>query len=156
MRKTAFIGHRQIFQNNLEEKLRLAIEQQIQSGCIHFIVGSHGEFDRIALSACRTLREKYPEIIIEVVITSLCAVNAHDSKQKYDDISTVIYEIEDVYYKRRITLSNQKMIDECDTLICYVNEKACQSGAKTALRYAQRKGVQVLNLWPHNENNAVQ
>ncbi len=39
MRKTAFIGHRRICQNNLAEKLNLTIERQIHSGCIHFIVG---------------------------------------------------------------------------------------------------------------------
>ena len=138
MRKTAFIGHRRICQNNLAEELNLTIERQIQSGCTHFIVGSHGEFDRLALSACRTLRKQYPELVIEVVITSLCAVNADNFEQRYDDIATVSYEIEEVHYKRRITLSNQKMIDECDTLICY--------GAKTAMRYAQKKGLHIVNL----------
>ena len=105
MRKTAFIGHRRIHQNNLAEELILTIERQIQSGCTHFIVGSHGEFDRLALSACRTLRKQYPELVIEVVITSLCAVNTDNIGQRYDDIATVLYEIEEVHYKRRITLS---------------------------------------------------
>ena len=41
MHKTAFIGHRRILQNNLAEELNLTIEKQIQSGCTHFIVGSH-------------------------------------------------------------------------------------------------------------------
>lgn len=59
----------------------------------------------------------------------------------------VLYEIEEVHYKRRITLSNQKMIDECDTLICYVDESAYQSGAKTAMRYAQKKGLRIVNLY---------
>lgn len=51
MCKTAFIGHRRIRQNNLAEELDLTIERQIQLGCTHFIVGSHGQFDRLALSA---------------------------------------------------------------------------------------------------------
>ena len=86
MRKTAFIGHRRIHQNNLAEELILTIERQIQSGCTHFIVGSHGEFDRLALSACRTLRKQYPQLVIEVVITSLRAVNTDNFGQRYDDI----------------------------------------------------------------------
>ena len=147
MRTKAFIGHRRIRQNNLAEELNLTIEGQIHSGCTHFIVGSHGEFDRLALSACRTLRKQYPELVIEVVITSLCAVNTDNFGQRYDDIATVLYEIEEVHYKRRITLSNQKMIDECDTLICYVDEGAYQSGAKTAMRYAQKKGLHIVNLY---------
>ena len=31
------------------------------------------------------------------------------------------------------------MIDECDTLICYVNESIYTSGAKRVLNYAKKK-----------------
>lgn len=74
-------------------------------------------------------------------------MNADNFEQRYDDIATASYEIEEVHYKRRITLSNQKIIDECDTLICYVDEGAYQSGAKTAMRYAQKKGLHIVNLY---------
>ena len=58
-----------------------------------------------------------------------------------------MYDIEDAHYKQQITLSNRQMLDTCDTLICYVEEKAYRSGAKTALRYAQKRGLKIVNLW---------
>ena len=58
-----------------------------------------------------------------------------------------MYDIEEVHYKRQITLSNRKMIDSCDTLICYVNTSEYRSGAKTALRYAEKRGLKVVNLY---------
>ncbi|MGN1061299.1 MAG: hypothetical protein ACI4QN_06160 [Candidatus Coproplasma sp.] len=39
------------------------------------------------------------------------------------------------------------MIETCDTLICYVDEKAYKSGAKAALNYAKRKGLKIINLY---------
>ena len=39
------------------------------------------------------------------------------------------------------------MIDGCDTLICYVDPKRYRSGAKTAMNYAKRKGLKIINLY---------
>ena len=58
-----------------------------------------------------------------------------------------MFEIEDLHYKQRITTSNKKMIDSCDTLICYVDPNAWKSGAKTTMNYAQKKGLKIINLY---------
>ncbi len=137
-------------------------EKEYQRYIIERLVGENGYIERKA--ACfdrafamdREMLFKFlfdTQLVIEVVITSLRAVNTDNFGQRYDDIETVLYEIEEVHYKRRITVSNQKMIDECDALICYVDEGAYQSGAKTALRYAQRKGLQIFNLWTDSAKN---
>ena len=39
------------------------------------------------------------------------------------------------------------MIDDCDTLICYVNSSGYRSGAKTALRYTEKRGLKIVNLY---------
>ena len=147
--KTAFIGHRQIFAKDIDERLLMVIEAEIQNGCRSFTMGTHGQFDRLSLWACRQLRKKYTDIDIEVVLTSLHAIDKNEEWDciPYSDVKTVMYDIEDTHFKRQITLSNQMMIDSCDTLICYVNEKAYRSGAKTAMNYAQRKGLKIVNLW---------
>lgn len=49
-------------------------------------------------------------------------------------------------------MSNRQMINECDTLICYVDEKRCISGAKRALCYAKEKGLKIVNLWKEEDN----
>ena len=59
----------------------------------------------------------------------------------------------DAHYKQRITLSNRQMIDGCDTLICYVDEHVYRSGAKTAMCYAKKKGLKIINLFREKDQS---
>lgn len=147
--KTAFIGHREIFANGVDERLIAAIEDEIDLGCRSFTMGTHGRFDKLALMACRQLREKYADLDIEVVLTSLHALDKNEEWDNvpYSDVKTVMYEIEDTHFKRQITMSNRLMIESCDTLVCYVDEKAYRSGAKIALGYAKKRGLKIINLY---------
>lgn len=147
--KTAFIGHRKIFAKDIDDRLMTAIQSEIESGCVAFTMGMHGDFDRFALSACKSLRQTHKELEIEVVLTSLNAIkkDGEFAAAPYSDVKTVMFDIEDIHYKRRITLSNRHMLDNCDSLICYVNTSEYRSGAKTALRYAERRGLKIINLF---------
>lgn len=137
-RKITFIGHRDFLPGDIEEQLRFAVQKEIDLGCRYFIVGSHGEFDKVALSVCKSLRNHFPEIKIEVAITSF--------NQDYYDVETVMFEIEEVHYKRRIIESNKQMVDACDTLICYVKPNSWRSGAKQILNYAKSKNKKIINI----------
>ena len=130
--KTTFIGHRMIDNKiMIRNKLKYAIEKQINQGCKFFTMGTHGDFDKLALSMCRELRKIYKDIIIEVVITSLNQIKPKIELDNfgisyyypYDDVLTVMYNIEEEYFKRKITTSNKQMIDNCNILICYVDTK---------------------------------
>ena len=156
MRKVCFIGHRQIFDRSVKERLKTAIENEIKNGCEFFTMGTHGEFDELALSVCRELRKIYKDIKIEVVITSLKKIEKQllyddefgkEYEIPYSDVSTIMYEIEETHFKKQITESNHQMIDDCDALICYVNKKHNPSGAKHAMNYAKRKGLKIINLY---------
>ncbi len=151
--KTAFIGHRKIFASKLYERLIFAIQREIESGCTFFTMGTHGEFDSLALSACKQLRRKF-DIEIEVVLTSLHKLESKNKSDfvPYSDVKTVFYEIENAHFKQQITLSNRLMIDTCDTLICYVDEQEYRSGAKTAMRYAKKRGLKIINLYREEDN----
>ena len=76
----------------------------------------------------------------------------HENYNYYDDVKTIMYDIEDIYFKKQITESNKKMIDSSDTIICYVDESKTKSGAKTALNYAKKKGLQIVNLYSEKDN----
>ncbi len=147
VKKCCFIGHRQVLAENINEKLSAAISKEISNGCNTFIMGTHGEFDRLSLNACRNLRNIYKDIRIEVAITSVNAINRLSYYNPYPDVETVMYQIEEAHFKRQITLSNRLMIDNCDVLICYVNTAEYQSGAKTAMRYAEKQGLKIINLY---------
>lgn len=58
-----------------------------------------------------------------------------------------MYDIEEEHYKRKIVKSNQQMIDNSDTLICYVNTTKTYGGAILAYKYAKKKGLQLVNLY---------
>lgn len=153
-RKTAFIGHRKVYFGKIEERLKTVIEQQIADGCKSFTMGTHGEFDKMALSACRSARCNHPEINIEVVLTSYHTVEKKNEFDyvPYQDVETTMYDIEDEHFKNQIIVSNRKMIDQCDTLVCYVNKKQSPSGAKMAMNYAKRKGLKIINLFREEDD----
>ena len=146
--KVTFIGHQILLQSNIQQLLKSAIENEIQSGCKKFIVGSHGEFDKTVLDVLLTLKNTYQDIQIEVVITNYNPKTQDEiiikENPKYE---TVMFEIEGLHYKQRITTSNKQMIDGCDTLICYVRPNSWRSGSKTALNYATKKGLTIINLY---------
>lgn len=155
-KKVCFIGHRHIYNyTEIREKLYNIVEEEIKNGCKFFTMGTHGEFDEMALSVCRELKKIYTDIEIEVVITSFKTIEPiidHDpifGDEKYipySDVKTIMYDIEEEHYKRKIVVSNQQMIDNCDTLICYVNSKRNYGGAIMAYNYAKKKGLQIVNL----------
>ncbi len=156
-KKTCFIGHRLVINlKAVKEKLYNLVEQQIKNGCKIFTMGTHGEFDKLALNVCKELKRIYNDIVIEVVITSLNEIkpqiisNPHLGYEKYTPYQTektVMYDIEEQHYKRKISYSNQQIIDNCDCLICYVDIKRIYGGAILAYKYARKKGLQIINIY---------
>lgn len=159
-KRICFIGHRRIGFGDIRNKLKEAVLKEIANGCRYFTMGTHGAFDEMALSVCKELRLDYPDIEIYVVITSLQKIKKvvdHDPifgdevYIPYSDVKTTMYNIEETHYKRQIIESNHQMIDDCDTVICYVNKKNSYSGAKYAYQYAKKKGKEIINLYDEKE-----
>ena len=144
--KICFIGHRMFLPDGLAEKLTEVVEQAIQDGCRHFIMGAHGDFDQMALMVCRRLKVKYPIIKIEQVLTNLPRPTENIVRRN-QDIETIMYEIETLHPKQRIWASNQRMIESCDTMICYaVSDWHLTNGTHKACKYAQKCGLTIINL----------
>ena len=144
-----FIGHRLIPVMIVWDKLKIAIEKEILNGCNHFIVGSHGDFDKYALRLCREFKKKYAYLTIDLVVTSLSKIySINESGEHYfDDINVISYNIEEIYFKKIIEESNKQMIDNSDKIICYINKDKVQSGARKALNYAIKQNLQIVNLF---------
>ena len=166
IRKTCFLGHRDYIYPQAIERTKNAIQYVIDNGCRQFAMGTHGNYDELALSECRGFRKKYEDIKIEVVLTSyhkiekkvLFTYKNDDGEVEefkdtppYQDVNTTMYEIEDLHFKQQITESNKQMIDDCDAVICYVNPKRERSGAKKALKYAQKKGLTIINCYDEKD-----
>ena len=155
MKKIAFAGHSLVLDSDVRDRLLKVVKNEIENGAQFFTMGRYGDFDKISLDVCRELRKIYKDITIEVVVTSFQQINPKveidefgmTKYHPYEDVKTIMYNIEEEHYKRKITVSNRKMIDGCDTLICYVNENSYSSGAKRTLIYAKKKGLKILNLF---------
>lgn len=161
MKKVAFFGHRKIFnQTTVQERIVEILNEITQKGFCNILIGCHGDFDNLALSTCLSYKKDTGrDIKISVVLTSLSFLN----KDKYGysmaesiknrNCETLFYDIEDVHFKNRITVSNKKMIDDSDMIICYVDMTSYKSGAKNAIKYAMKKNKTVVNLY--RENDAI-
>ena len=150
----SFFGHRQLFGNR--ENIRDKVFKQVKSFIVNddvnvCIVGNHGEFDKMALSICIELKEKYKNIKINLAIANLTYLKKQNNETynyfnelKNKGIEIVIYDIEEIYYKRKITETNRKIIEQSDIVICYVDESKIKSGAKNSYKYAKRLGKNVI------------
>lgn len=155
----AFIGHRLVLAKDLKERLMEVVEDKIKNGYDNFYIGTRGSFDELALQVCSGLRYNY-NINIYIVITSLNMIKAKYEKTDYgyeiytpyDNFKTVMFEIEEVHFKKRIIVSNQKMVDNCDLLIAYADLKAMQSGARRVVNYATKQGKEVINLYRDDDD----
>ena len=156
-KRCCFFGHRSILSHEkVFRKLLAEVESAVIEGYDEFFIGHHGDFDRMALDACRQIREKYPQITITVILTSptqsTITVNEEKGKilytrPRYEGVETMIFDIEEIHYKKRISFSNRRMIENSDLAICYVREDKAKSGAKTSLHYAQKTGKEIRNLY---------
>lgn len=144
-----FAGHREVYQANISEALDQALAEIIENdNSIRFLVGGMGEFDKMCASAVRRAKRKYPntEIRLELVLPYLTNdINENKSfyEMSYDNI-IVPFELAGVHYKSVITKRNRWLVDNSDWLIAFVYRDFGE--AYTTLRYAEKKGLQIVNL----------
>ena len=144
-----FAGHREVYQANIADKLDEAISRIIKNDdCFRFLVGGMGDFDGMCSSAVRRAKRKYPnkQISLELILPYLTQeLNENKSYYEisYDDVVVPI-ELAGVHYKSAITKRNRWMVDKSDWMIAFVYRDF--GGAYTSLRYAEKKGLQIINL----------
>ena len=155
MKTIAFFGHRTILnKNDIKERLTTLLKKLLTQGFRDILIGSHGEFDEIALEVSLNCKKKIDKNLkVSVVLTSLSCLNKDKSGfskidfYKNSECETVFYDIEETYFKNYITFSNKKMIDNSELIICCVDMRRRYSGAKTAINYAVKKNKKIINLF---------
>ncbi len=150
MKRMAFFGHRIVAESEQVKRLVYQIlKEKTQQGYREILVGSHGEFDKIVLLECLKYKREIDESLkITLVLTTLSTIGKRKDKNSQNDLfETLIYEIEQEYFKNRINFSNRKMIDDCELIVCYVDMNRGVSGAKKAVKYAIKKGKEIINLY---------
>ena len=149
MKVCTFAGHREVYQANISEMLDEAISKIINTDDnFRFLVGGMGEFDGMCSSVVRRAKREYPnkEIRLELVLPYLTH-ELNENKLYYEtsfDDVVIPIELAGVHYKSAITKRNRWMVEQSDWLIAFIYRDF--GGAYTTLRYAENKGLQIINL----------
>ena len=144
--RIAFIGHRKIEgHNDLEDKIEeLARDAMRNNDFVEFLMGRNGDFDISAASAVRRARKAFGEESSALILVQPYSMKDDEYYEHYYD--SILYPIDKkTHYKKAITKRNEWLVDHADLLVAFVeNEKA--GGAYTALKYAEKQGVENINL----------
>ncbi len=144
--RVAFIGHRYIDDIIKVEGVIEAIAKKLlrEHDYVEFFVGRNGDFDISVASSIKRAQKSYG-----IQSSSLILVLPYNVKDEcfyaefYDEI---YYPLDNkTHYKKAITKRNKWMVDNSNLLIAYVEEER-KGGALTALKYAKKKGIVIINL----------
>ena len=147
-----FTGHRYISSDrkaDIRNQLKVAIERAIQNGYRFFRAGGALGFDTMAAQTVLELKLQYPQIRLILVLP--CVDQTAGWKQsdidEYEHIKAladkVIYTSK-AYYSGCMFKRNRHLVNNSSLCICYLTRQT--GGTAYTVRYAESKGVTVLNL----------
>ena len=131
-----FIGHREA-SIELLPILRQTVEKHISEyGVTEFIVGGYGGFDHLASRAVISLKQKYPQITLSLLIPYHPAERPMEAPSGFDN---TYYPpgMEKVPRKLAIVRANRYMVEHVDFLIAYAWHPA--SNARDLVDYARKR-----------------
>lgn len=144
-----FAGHRDLFLPDAERKIITALDSILESDDeFVFYTGGMGEFDSKCTSAVRTVRHRFQEKRLRLVLvlpymTNRVNTDKNYFETEYDDVMIPI-DLADIYPKAAIRKRNRWMVDRSDILLACVYRDF--GGAYDTMQYALHKGVKVINL----------
>lgn len=149
MRKSCFLfGHADAPQSILPI-LEQAIENEIDNGISVFFVGYHGNFDRMAASALRSVKHRHAEISLMLVLAYHPAEQAIEAPKGFD--GTYYPPLEGIPRRYAIVRANQHMVKTSDSLICYVRHHG-NTRNLLDLAVRQKRALQINNLADTSRN----
>ena len=143
--RIAFVGHREIYDvRRLEEELeKIAKDALFLHDFVEFYLGRNGEFDLLAASVLKRVQKSTDRQNSSLILVLPYHVKDEEYyAQYYDDLCYP--NSPSVHYLAAITKRNEFMIDRVDLLVAFV--ETASGGAYTAMRYAERRGVPILNI----------
>lgn len=140
------IGHRDS-PSTLQSKLDETVDYLWRKcGVTQFIVGHHGKFDEMAVSAVSKAKQRNPELYAYILLETYTPHSAVYLPGYFDDYY-LPDEIELVHPRYAIEKANRTVLRECDYLVTYVNRDG--GNAAKILRSAKRQekyGLHIINL----------
>ncbi len=143
----AFIGHRRIRKTDdlLKRLEKIVYDCLCKYEYTEFYVGVDHDFDSLAATAVKTVQEYFPKERGSLVLI----LPYHMPEEKYyrrfyDDIRVPIDRT--THRKSAIINRDEWLINHCELFVCYVGSEKEEDNAYNAMKYAESKGVRILNL----------
>lgn len=137
----AFFGHKDT-QSAVKPLLEQTVQRLIEENEeITFLVGTHGAFDLMVQSVLGQAARKYPQITCHIVLSYIPV----DKNSEQCALPTLVPEgIENIPKRFAISFCNNYMVNECDTVVCYITHD--WGGAAQFVQNAMKKGKVIFNL----------
>ena len=149
-----FTGHREIGEpiSDVELRLTKTVERLIEQGYVFFWAGGARGFDTIASEVVLKLKSIYPQIHLFLALpfdeqytheknwTQAEISQYHRIKETASNVVILCDEFRPGAYHQR----NRYLVDNSSVCIAYLNRD--KSGTGYTVRYAKKRGLQVVNL----------
>lgn len=144
-----FLGHREVYQSDIETRLEVEIEKLLKTDDeFIFLTGGMGQFDSIGAKVVRAAKSRHPNKYITLVLVLPYMSNRLNTDKEYYrsyyDQIIIPEKAVTAHYKAAIQIRNRWMADQADPVIAYV----CRDfgGAFSSVKYAERQGKPIVNL----------
>ena len=136
---------------DFKRRLRNSIEMMIFEGYSHFISGGALGMDMFAAEAVLQLREKYPDVTLEIAIpfddqSAKWAQEYRDREELIRQQADVITWVGHVYTSGSMFARNRYMVNSCSVLLAAYDGQP--GGTAMTIDYARRNGKQVTIIRP--------
>ena len=163
-RSACFTGHRTIKADisTFSTLLSSVIERLItDKGVTDFYAGGAYGFDAVSAFSVLHLKENYPEVKLHLILP--CSKEEQSGKwtaeQKAElenllGLADSVEYVSDRYYNGCMKARNARLVElASDYCICYWNPSNFRSGTGQTVRMAQKKGIEVINLFEMSANS---
>lgn len=143
-----FAGHRDVYDTKTiisvlhNEVENLIINENIKE----FWVGNYGSFDAIASKCVRTLKTKYKDVKLVLVIPYITKQLNEYKEQHYEKYDEILMEDIPPSTPRQLKIikCNEYIVNEAEYLICYIRHT--WGGAAKTFEYAQKRKIKIINI----------
>ncbi len=127
-------GHATTPNEALSEIEKATERQYTENGIRTFVVGNRGSFDSYATTAIKSLKQRYNDISLLLLLAYHPGERAVDLTPEFDN--SYYPPLEGVPRQYAIVRANRYMVDTADSIICYVKHIG---NTRNLLEYAQKR-----------------
>ncbi len=165
-KSVCFTGHRTIAEDKetLSARLYALLEHLVtEKKVTDFYTGGAVGWDALAALTVLKLRESYPEVKLHLVLPCPFDEQSAKWKEAQKEEHKYIASLADTKEftsehlgKNAMQIRNARLVElASDYCICYWNPKNFRSGTGQTVRMAQKKGIEVVNLFESASNSVI-